>query len=69
MIEWTDWSDAVPVQLGDRDHYAEMAVEDVSNGAPHMGISTGDTAIIALRMSDGSIRVYDCIIRREGETR
>ena len=69
MIEWTEWSGALPIEKQRRDEWAARAVEKVQHeGLDSMDISSGDTVVIALRRS-GRIWVYDCVIRREGEVK
>lgn len=58
---------AVYVERETRDKWADEAVAKVREGHTHFDISSGDAVVIALRMGDGSIRVYDCEVRRERE--
>lgn len=55
----------VHVERERRDKWATEALEKVRAGAPSYDISSGDAVVIALRLNDGSIRVYDCMVRRE----
>lgn len=68
-IEWSSWEKAVPVCLEDRDLRARTVVEELEQtpNFPFHFILSGDTLTLALRSSDGTVRVYDCRLRRVGE--
>lgn len=60
-IEWSE-RNGVPISLERRNRMAQEAV----NKGDVRSLSTGDTMIVVSRDEDGTVRVYDTMVRRSG---
>lgn len=73
-IDWESWADAKPIPLegaGSVQVHALQCAEQlrVASDETVATSARGDSMVVAYRQADGSIAVYDCVIRRHGEVR